>query len=62
MPPAPPRSLPHIYLPDHGAAEPYTSPRSGRGGPAAPMRDRAQHATALEQALGTALAAPRPPG
>jgi hypothetical protein len=57
MPPDSPRSLPHIYLPDHGAAEPYTSPRSGGGGAVPPMRDRAQHATALERALGTALAA-----
>jgi hypothetical protein len=56
MPPDSPRSLPHIYLPDHGAAEPYTSPRSGGGSAVPPTRNRAQHAAALEEALATALA------
>lgn len=55
MPNEDPRSLPHIYLPGHGAAESYTYP--GRGGDGAPpMRDRARHAAALEGDLARALA------
>jgi len=49
------RSLPHIYLPGHGENEAFTSPRSGRQ-KAPPVRDRAQHAARLEQALIQALA------
>lgn len=57
MPTKQPRPLPHIYLPGHGAPEPYTRPKGGGGddeGP--PARNRAQHAAALEKALAAALA------
>ena len=51
------RSLRHIYLPDHGESEFFTSPLSGGGEQTAPQRNRAQHAVALERALTQALAA-----
>jgi hypothetical protein len=53
----PSRSLPHIYLPGHGASAPYTRPSGGGGGDAdPPARNRAEHAAALRQALTSALA------
>ena len=51
------RTLRHIYLPDHGESESFTSPMSGGGPEAVPARNRGQHAAALEQALTRALAA-----
>jgi len=51
------RTLRHIYLPDHGESESFTSPMSGGGTEAVPLRNRGQHAAALEQALTQALAA-----
>lgn len=57
MPTKQTRPLPHIYLPGHGAPEPYTRPKGGGGddeGP--PARDRAQHAAALKKALMAAIA------
>ena len=51
------RQLPHIHLPDHGAREDFTSPRSGGGSGHIPHRDRAQHAQQLEQLLIAAVAA-----
>jgi hypothetical protein len=49
------RALPHIYLPNHGESESFTSPLSGGGQDPIPERDRAQHAAALERALTQAL-------
>ena len=51
------RSLPHIYLPEHGESESFTSPRSGSRDTSLPDRDRAAHAAALKRALVQALAA-----
>src|ERR1700747_1074602 len=51
------RNLRHIYLPDHGESESFTSPMSGGGSDAVPARNRAQHAAALENALTRTLAA-----
>ena len=51
------RSLRHIYLPEHGASESFTSPLSPRTQDAIPQRNRAQHSAALENALMQALAA-----
>lgn len=51
------RSLPHIYLPNHGVSESFTSPRRGSGTGPFPDRDRSEHAVALERALVRALAA-----
>jgi hypothetical protein len=51
------RNLPHIYLPDHGDREAFTSPMSGGGPASVPPRNRAQHAANLERALTLALAA-----
>lgn len=51
------RTLRHIYLPDHGESESFTSPMSGGGTETVPARNRGQHAAALEQALTQALAA-----
>jgi|TARA_R110000772_G_scaffold268526_1_gene395903 hypothetical protein len=50
------RNLPHIYLPNHGEREDFTSPRSGGGGPV-PQRNREQHAHHLEEMLTAAVAA-----
>src|SRR5262249_11268698 len=50
-------SLPHIYLPEHGENEGFTSPSGGGSEADIPRRDRAQHAAALERALAEALAA-----
>ena len=51
------RSLRHVYLLGHGENELFTSPLSPRGQDATPQRNRAQHSTALENALTQALAA-----
>jgi hypothetical protein len=51
------RNLRHIYLPDHGERETFTSPMSGGGTEKVPDRNRAQHAANLERALMQALAA-----
>src|SRR5215475_14150178 len=51
------RTLRHIYLPDHGESESFTSPMSGGSLDAIPTRNRARHAAALERALTQALAA-----
>src|SRR5665213_1215757 len=51
------RTLRHIYLPDHGESESFTSPMSGGGTETVPLRNRGQHAASLEQALTQALAA-----
>lgn len=48
------RELPHIYLPDSGKSENYTSPRTGST-PPPPIRDRGRHANELERAIGQAL-------
>ena len=49
------RSLPHIYLPEQGEPESFTSPRGGGGETTIPQRDRARHAEQLERALARAL-------
>ena len=51
------RTLPHIYLEDHGEREEFTSPRSGGAGVGLPPRNRGQHARQIERALTQALAA-----
>ena len=51
------RNLQHIYLPDHGEREAFTSPMSGGGSEAVPGRNRTQHAASLERALTQALGA-----
>lgn len=51
------RNLRHIYLPDHGEREAFTSPMSGGGTEAVPQRNRVQHAANLERALTQVLAA-----
>jgi len=51
------RSLRHIYLPDHGENESFTSPLSPRGQDWIPERNREEHSAALENALTRALAA-----
>ncbi|KUO62638.1 MAG: hypothetical protein APF80_15855 [Alphaproteobacteria bacterium BRH_c36] len=51
------RQFEHFYLPGHGTAEKFTSPRAGGGSGHIPQRERAQHAAQLEQALTAALGA-----
>src|SRR5215471_6733407 len=51
------RNLRHIYLPDHGGREAFTSPMRGGRSETVPERNRAQHAANLERALTQALAA-----
>ncbi len=48
------RDLPHLYLPDSGESEKYTA-RGGGKTRRPPLRDRVEHAKALEQAIGQAL-------
>jgi Subtilase family len=48
------RELPHFYLQNTGQSEPYTTRMRGRT-PAAPIRNREEHARRLERLLGTAL-------
>jgi hypothetical protein len=50
------RALRHIYLPDHGESESFTSPLSG-GEQTIPSKNQEQHAAVLEHALTRALAA-----
>jgi hypothetical protein len=50
------RSLRHIYLPEHGESESFTSPLSSGGEAIVPQKDRARHSAALEHALTQALA------
>jgi hypothetical protein len=52
------RSLPHIYLPDHGQAQSYTA-HQARGGASGelPARDRIAHADQLTEALTEAVRA-----
>ncbi|MGB5972179.1 MAG: hypothetical protein WBG38_02615 [Nodosilinea sp.] len=45
----------HIYLPENGKRENYTTPRGGGGSEPSPERDRPEHARTLERAIGTAL-------
>lgn len=45
----PPRTFPHILLPNHGQAEGYRSPPGGS--PRPPARDRGVHASSLTQQL-----------
>lgn len=54
-----PRDRPHLFLRANGETEPYRRPNQVINAPALPDRDRAAHAAALEQAIGTALAAAR---
>ncbi len=42
-----PRLHPHIFIPTVASSEPFTSPKSGRGGIALPQRGRAEHADHL---------------
>ena len=42
-----PRLHPHIIAPNPATSEPFTSPRSGRGGITLPQRGRAEHAELL---------------
>jgi hypothetical protein len=51
------RSLRHIYLPEYGESESFTSPRSRGGDFDLPARDREGDAAALERALTQALGA-----
>jgi hypothetical protein len=48
------RNLPHLYLSGNGESENYTS-RGGGGAIQPPIRDREDHATALQQALNQAI-------
>ncbi|MFP4122994.1 S8 family peptidase [Coleofasciculus sp.] len=48
------RDRPHIYLPDSGESENYTSPRTGTT-PPPPPRDRERHANELARAIGRSL-------
>ncbi len=54
-----PRDRPHLFLGANGEIEPYRRPNQVINAPPLPVRDRAAHAAALEQAIGTALAAAR---
>ena len=54
-----PRDQPHLFLPGKGETEAYRRPAQMIAPPPLPIRDRAAHAAALEQAVGAALAAAR---
>lgn len=54
MPDTPPE-FPHIYLPENGKREDYTTPRSVVNRAPSPERDRQEHARTLERAIGSAL-------
>ncbi|RWL18062.1 S8 family peptidase [Mesorhizobium sp.] len=54
-----PRDRPHLFLRANGETEPYRRPNQVINAPELPVRDRAAHAAALEQAIGTALSAAR---
>jgi hypothetical protein len=50
------RKFPHIYLPNNGESEKYTRPPKGGGDDSPPpLRDRVEHARALELSIGTAI-------
>jgi hypothetical protein len=50
------RKFPHIYLSDKGKSEKYTRPPKGGGDDSPPpLRDRVEHAQALELLIGTAI-------
>jgi hypothetical protein len=49
------RNLPHLYLSGNGESENYTSRGGGGGSLQPPIRDREDHATALQQALNQAI-------
>jgi hypothetical protein len=50
------RKFPHIYLSDKGKSEKYTRPPKGGGDDSPPpLRDRVEHAQALELSIGTAI-------
>ena len=51
------RTLPHIYLPDLGDREDFTSPSGGGGDMALPHRDRGGHAVKLRRDIAAAVAA-----
>jgi hypothetical protein len=51
-----PRPLPHIYLPDHGEIQDYTSHGGGGDKLKPPVRDRARHAEQLTRVLTQAVA------
>jgi hypothetical protein len=52
----PPRPLPHVYLPDHGEIQDYTSHGGGGDKSKPPERDRARHAEQLTRVLTQAVA------
>lgn len=47
--------FPHIYLPENGEREDYTTPRGGGCSDPSPEKDRPEHARALESAISMAL-------
>ncbi len=49
------RKFPHIYLSDKGKSEKYTRPPGGGDDSPPPLRDRVEHAQALELSIGTAI-------
>lgn len=51
------RTLPHIYLPDIGDREDFTSPSGGGGDMVVPHRDRDRHAMKLRRDIDAAVAA-----
>lgn len=53
------RDRPHLFIDGGGAVERYRRPNRAINGPGLPVRDRAEHAAALEAAIGTALDAAR---
>lgn len=50
-----PRPLPHVYLPEHGEIQDYTSHGGGGDKSKPPARDRARHAQQLTRALTQAV-------
>jgi hypothetical protein len=54
-----PRDRPHLHLRSNGETEPYRRPAQAMVPPPLPARDRAQHAAALQAAIGTAVTAAR---
>ena len=49
------RDRPHLFISGGGKVEPYRRPNQAMNAPGLPGRDRAEHAAALEAAIGTAL-------
>ncbi|HEX2654361.1 MAG TPA: S8 family peptidase, partial [Xanthobacteraceae bacterium] len=54
-----PRDRTHLFLPGNGEAEPYRRPNQAIQPQPLPTRDRAEHAVALQAAVGAALEAAR---